>query len=75
MTSVCALPVNPSGGLKAKGHPPGATGVAQCELSRNFEGRRSTRWTPRGFALAAQYQRTDGSIAVTILEGPANGAG
>jgi acetyl-CoA C-acetyltransferase len=24
------LPVNPSGGLKAKGHPPGATGVAQC---------------------------------------------
>jgi acetyl-CoA acetyltransferase len=23
-----ALPVNPSGGLKAKGHPPGATGVA-----------------------------------------------
>lgn len=27
------LPVNPSGGLKAKGHPPGATGVAQaCEI-------------------------------------------
>jgi len=27
------LPVNPSGGLKAKGHPIGATGVAQiCEL-------------------------------------------
>ncbi|HVY11692.1 MAG TPA: thiolase family protein [Mycobacteriales bacterium] len=24
------LPVNPSGGLKAKGHPPGATGIAQC---------------------------------------------
>lgn len=24
------IPVNPSGGLKAKGHPPGATGVAQC---------------------------------------------
>ena len=27
------LPVNPSGGLKAKGHPVGATGIAQiCEL-------------------------------------------
>jgi acetyl-CoA C-acetyltransferase len=24
------LPVNTSGGLKAKGHPPGATGIAQC---------------------------------------------
>ena len=24
------MPINPSGGLKAKGHPPGATGVAQC---------------------------------------------
>lgn len=24
------IPVNPSGGLKAKGHPPGATGIAQC---------------------------------------------
>ncbi|MDY0014048.1 MAG: hypothetical protein RBS40_14275 [Rhodocyclaceae bacterium] len=23
-------PINPSGGLKAKGHPPGATGVSQC---------------------------------------------
>ena len=34
-----ALPVNPSGGLKAKGHPPGATGVAQCvELFEQFRG-------------------------------------
>ncbi len=24
------IPVNTSGGLKAKGHPPGATGIAQC---------------------------------------------
>ncbi len=35
-----SLPVNPSGGLKAKGHPPGATGVAQCvELFQQLRGR------------------------------------
>src|SRR5690606_15662527 len=34
-----SLPVNPSGGLKAKGHPPGATGVAQCvELFEQLRG-------------------------------------
>ena len=33
------LPVNPSGGLKAKGHPPGATGIAQCvELFEQLRG-------------------------------------
>src|SRR5699024_5876704 len=32
-------PVNASGGLKAKGHPPGATGVAQCvELFEQLRG-------------------------------------
>lgn len=43
-----SLPVNPSGGLKkAKGHPPGATGVTQCvELFQQLRGGRpSTRWT------------------------------
>ena len=29
------LPVNPSGGLKAKGHPIGATGVSMHVLTRN----------------------------------------
>jgi acetyl-CoA C-acetyltransferase len=33
------LPVNPSGGLKAKGHPIGATGVSQlCELTWQLRG-------------------------------------
>ncbi|CAB4825451.1 unannotated protein [freshwater metagenome] len=33
------LPTNPSGGLKAKGHPPGATGVAQClEIYQQLRG-------------------------------------
>ena len=34
-----SLPVNPSGGLKSKGHPPGATEIAQCvELFEQLRG-------------------------------------
>lgn len=33
------LPVNPSGGLKSKGHPIGATGIAQgCEIVKQLRG-------------------------------------
>ena len=34
------FPVNPSGGLKAKGHPVGATGVAQAVLTLDRGGQR-----------------------------------
>ena len=38
------VPVNPSGGLIAKGHPPGATGVAQIvELCEQLQGRAGKR--------------------------------
>ena len=38
------LPVNPSGGLKAKGHPVGATGIAQiCELFWQLTGEAGKR--------------------------------
>lgn len=38
------IPVNPSGGLLAKGHPPGATGVAQVvELCEQLQGRAGKR--------------------------------
>jgi acetyl-CoA C-acetyltransferase len=38
------LPINPSGGLKAKGHPVGATGVAQvCELVWQLRGEAGDR--------------------------------
>ncbi len=34
-----SVPINPSGGLKAKGHPLGATGVSQiCELVKQLRG-------------------------------------
>jgi acetyl-CoA acetyltransferase len=39
-----ALAVNPSGGLLSKGHPLGATGVAQiCEVATQFAGRAGDR--------------------------------
>jgi acetyl-CoA acetyltransferase len=38
------VPVNPSGGLLAKGHPPGATGVAQIvEVCEQLQGRAGAR--------------------------------
>ena len=42
-----ALPVNPSGGLKAKGHPVGATGLAQVyEAVRQLQGDAGRRQVP-----------------------------
>ena len=41
-----SLLVNPSAGLKSKGHPPGATGVAQCvELFEHCAAKPATRST------------------------------
>ncbi len=57
-----ALPVNPSGGLKSKGHPPGATGVAQCVELFAAAARRGLQpggWSPSG--VGAQRRRTDSS--------------
>lgn len=48
------LPINPSGGLKARGHPVGATGVAQIvELAwqlRGNAGERQVKGAKRGFS-------------------------
>ena len=53
------LPVNPSGGLKARGHPLGMTGVAQvCEVT----------WQMRGEAGARQVQN-DPKAAITHTQG------
>jgi len=49
------LPINPSGGLKARGHPVGATGVAQVvELVwqlRGEAGERQVKGAKKGFSL------------------------
>jgi acetyl-CoA C-acetyltransferase len=64
------IPVNPSGGLKAKGHPVGATGVAQIhELVgqlRQAEGARQVKNARR--ALSQNMGGTGASALVHILE-------
>lgn len=65
------LPVNPSGGLKAKGHPPGATGVAQCvELYEQLRGEAANQVDGAHWALAHNVGGPTAVAAVTVLEGP-----
>jgi len=65
------LPVNPSGGLKAKGHPPGATGVAQCvELFHQLRGEAANQVDSPRWGLAQNIGGPTAVSAVTILEGP-----
>jgi len=64
------LPINPSGGLKAKGHPVGATGVAQIvELVwqlRGEAGERQVKDPKRGFAC--NFGGFGNNTVVHILE-------
>ncbi|MNT80743.1 lipid-transfer protein [compost metagenome] len=56
------VPVNPSGGLLAKGHPLGATGVAQMvEILWHLQGRAGERQVPE--ARIGLTQCTGGGIA------------
>lgn len=66
-----SLPVNPSGGLKSKGHPPGATGVAQCvELFSQLRAEAVNQVDGARIALAHNIGGPTAVSAVTILEGP-----
>lgn len=64
------LPINPSGGLKAKGHPVGATGVGQVvevyEQLRGVAGERQVKGAR--VALTHNVGATGGSCAVHIFE-------
>ena len=61
-------PVNPSGGLKAKGHPPGATGVAQCvELFEQLRGQAANQVDGARNALAHNIGGPTAVSAVTVL--------
>ncbi|KAL1877602.1 hypothetical protein VTK73DRAFT_8511 [Phialemonium thermophilum] len=77
--------VNPSGGLISKGHPLGATGIAQCaELVWHLRGWANNRAVPRtrwvlqhnlglgGAAVVTVYRRADGAEA-PILDSAAVG--
>lgn len=64
------IPVNPSGGLKAKGHPVGATGIAQVieiveQLRGEAEGRQ-VRGAKKG--LTHNLGGSGGTVIVFILE-------
>lgn len=62
------IPVNPSGGLKAKGHPPGATGVAQCvEIFEQLRGEAANQVADPRFGLAHNIGGPTAVSAVTIL--------
>jgi len=59
--------VNPSGGLISKGHPLGATGLAQCaELNWQLRGQAEKRQVP-GARVALQHNLGLGGAAVVAL--------
>jgi len=59
-------PVNPSGGLKSKGHPVGATGVAQAiEIVKQLRGEAGERQVPD--ARTGMTQNMGGSGASTLV--------
>ncbi|WP_420750278.1 thiolase C-terminal domain-containing protein [Rhodococcus sp. O3] len=67
------LPVNPSGGMISKGHPPGATGVAQCvELFEQLRGNAVNQVDGARIGLAHNIGGPTAVSAVTILEGSAS---
>jgi acetyl-CoA acyltransferase len=69
------IPVNPSGGLLARGHPLGATGVAQiCELAWQLRGEAGDRQVPGAkvgvaHCLGGQtsFGNTTGAAAMSII--------
>lgn len=64
-----AVVTNPSGGLLSKGHPLGATGLAQCtELVQQLRGQAEARQVP-GARLALQHNLgLGGACVVTLYE-------
>ncbi|RMZ87242.1 hypothetical protein DV736_g5532, partial [Chaetothyriales sp. CBS 134916] len=83
--------INPSGGLISKGHPLGATGLAQCaELTWHLRGWANNRLTKNtkyalqhniglgGAAVVSVYKRADGKVAEAVSDaevGRRNGLG
>ncbi|MDE1821315.1 MAG: thiolase domain-containing protein [Euryarchaeota archaeon] len=60
-----ALPINPSGGLKAKGHPLGATGVGQvCEIYHQLRGEAGPRQVPGAERALAHNVGGSGATAM-----------
>lgn len=65
------LPVNTSGGLKAKGHPIAASGIAQCvELFDQLLGQAGSRQVDAESGLACNIGGFGNSCLVTVLTTP-----
>lgn len=64
-------PINPSGGLKSKGHPVGATGVAQViEITKQLRGEAENRQVKNAkIGLTQNMGGSGGSTIVHILKG------
>lgn len=63
------LPINPSGGLKARGHPVGATGLAQiCEIVWQLRGEAGKRQVSADIGLCHNIGGFGNNNIVTILE-------
>ena len=65
-----AMPVNTSGGLKSKGHPLGATGVAQVvELYEQVQGEAGQRQVEADRGLACNVGGFGNCVVTTLVEG------
>ena len=64
------IPINPSGGLKSKGHPIGATGIGQIvEVYEQFSGKAGERTIRNAkIALTHNFGATGASAAVHIFK-------
>jgi acetyl-CoA C-acetyltransferase len=64
------IPINPSGGLKSKGHPIGATGIGQVvEVFEQFTGKADQRTIKDAqIALTHNFGATGASAAVHIFK-------
>ncbi len=63
-------PINTSGGLKSKGHPVGATGVAQlCDVAMQIRGEAGERQVARNQIGLAQNLGGSGATAVVTILG------
>lgn len=62
------IPVNPSGGLKAKGHPPGATGIAQCvEIFEQLRGESTNQVDGARIGIAHNIGGPTAVSAITVM--------
>ncbi|MCL2671712.1 MAG: acetyl-CoA acetyltransferase [Clostridiales bacterium] len=64
------MPINTSGGLKAKGHPLGATGVSQvAELVRQLRGEAGERQVPNAkVGLSINFGGFGNNVTATVLK-------